>query len=214
MKIITLLFFVLTIQVSFSQSNEVFFQYHTNVKAIDTSAENRQSAQMADNGFMRMYFADSLMRVEQKMGSTGTMIMILDKRTNVALTLMDSPMGKFATVRNGDELEFAEVKVDSNAVVKEMNETKKLLGYECRKIMLRSNGQITTYWITDEIDRNLIGEEMVDPNLPGFPMEFSRIQGGMELSYTISNIQFELEDKESLFSTTPPEGYQLMPTSR
>jgi hypothetical protein len=214
MNILNTLILALIVQLSCAQSNEVYFQYHTNVKAIDTSAEIRQSAQMADNGFMRMYFADSLMRVEQKMGTTGKMIMILDKKANVALTLMDSPMGKFATLRSGDELEFAEVKIDSNAVVKEMNETKKLLGYECRKIMLRSNGEITTYWITDEIDRNLIGEEMVDPNVPGFPMEFSRIQGGMELSYTISNIQFELEDKETLFSTTPPEGYQIMPTSR
>lgn len=214
MKSINALFLLFFAFGAHTQDREIFFQYHTNVKAIDTSAEVRQAAMMANNGYMRMYFADSIMRIEQKMGQTGTAIMIFDERKNVALQLMDSPMGKLASIRQGDEIVRTEVPVDTNAVVKEFNETKKILGYECRKIMLRSNGEIVTYWITDEIDQSLVSKDMVDPNIPGFPMEFSKIQKGLEMTYKISNIQFEIKDKETLFSLTPPEGYMLMPTSR
>ena len=213
MKTIILFASLFILNLAYSQQGDAYFQYHISVKAIDTSQQVRQNASLLGNSTLKMFFSEDNMRVEYKMGKLYVSTLVLNRGTGVALTLMDGAMGKFAVLKGADELEFTDVKKDSNAVIVDLKETKKILGYSCRKIMLRSNAEIATYWITDEIPVDAISAEMINPNLPGFPLEFSKIAEGLKMTYKASNISFELENKTTLFSTIVPEGYQTMPNT-
>lgn len=213
MKAHILFLFLFVLNLAYSQQGDAYFQYHINVNAIDTSQQARQNASLLGNSTLKMYFSDNNMRVEYKMGKLYVSTIVLNRETGEALILMDGALGKFAVLKSADELEFTEVKKDSNAVIVDLKETKKILGYECRKIMLRSNDEIATYWITDEIPVNAVSNEMINPNLPGFPLEFSKVAEGLKMTYKASNISFEVENKTRLFSTVVPEGYQTMPNT-
>lgn len=199
--------------ISLSQEKEGFFQYHISVSALDTSAQTRQNAMMLRNSTLKMYYAEDLLRVEYKMGDMYTTTMVLNKKTNLSLTLMNGAMGNYAVQKPVDELDFNTFDKDTNVVIVDLNETKKILGYECKKLLVKMGGEISTYWVTDEIQVDNFGEQLINPNIPGFPLSFSKVAEGIEMTYKASNIMFELEDKEKLFSTDPPLGYTQMPSN-
>lgn len=167
---------------------------------------------MLRNSIMKMYFAEDLIRAEFKMGDMYTTTIILDKKQDKALSIMDGAMGNYAVQNTIDELNFNDVQLDSNTVILDLKENKVILGYTCRKIMVKSLNEITTYWVTDEIDVGPLGKQLINPNIPGFPLSFAKVSNGIEMTYKASNISFELENKEELFDTTPPPGYTSMPS--
>ena len=68
----------------------------------------------------------------------------------------------------------------------------------------------TTYWYTDEIQVDSKDHAILNPNIPGFPMQFSKTQEGVLMTFELSNMRENLENENQLFSTEIPEGYQLM----
>lgn len=211
----TTLLFTITLltSVAFSQSEEGFFQYHINVKALDTSAQAHQNAELMRGSQMKLYYAEDLLRVEYKMGKMYETILILDKKKNLAMTLTDGMLGKMAVQKKADELDFNNIEIDSNIVIVRYDEYQKILGFNCQKVITNSYGVITTYWLTDEIDISEMGQQMLNPNIPGFPLSFSKVENGLEMTFKASNYAFELEEKATLFSVDPPEGYQALPGS-
>lgn len=189
---------------------EGYLQYHINVEAADTSAETRQNVMMLKNSKMEIYFAEDLSRIDFTMGKVGATSVVLNKKNHIALTTTKSPMGNFATQKTVEDSDLNSSQQDTNAVIVETKETKKILGYDCRKIFLKSNGKISTYWITDQIDVNETIGEITNRNIPGFPMAFSTQENGMVMEYKLSNIKYELENKSKVFSTEVPEGYTLV----
>ena len=209
----TLLLFTISFMTSiaFSQSEEGFFQFHINVKALDTSAQTHQNAEMMRGSQMKLYYAKDLLRVEYKMGKMYETTLVLDKKKNLAMTLTDGMLGKMAVQKDADELDFNNIEIDSNIAIVRYDEYQDILGFKCQKVITNSEGQITTYWLTDEIDISDMGQQMLNPNIPGFPLSFSKVENGMEMTFKASNYSFELQDKDKLFSVDPPEGYKPLP---
>lgn len=196
---------------SYGQMSEGYFQYSIQVQAIDTSLETRQNAQLLHDSKMEIYFADELSRVDFTMGRMYVSSIVIDKISNKAVTLTTGVMGKYAVENTADELNQEENFQDSNMVIVEMNETKEMLSYNCRKILVKTNGKIITYWITDEIEINGSLGSFVNMGLPGFPMAFETVENGLKMEYLLSNIKFEIADKNATFSTVIPEGYTIVP---
>lgn len=210
MKFVTLAAVLTISSFGFSQqTKQAYFQYHINARAMDTSMQTKQVAVMYNNNKQKIYcFGDSL-RVDHTMG--GEMMkntIVLDFKQGYGLMLTDGPFGKTAKHDYIANMNFQATTKDSNIVVVEFEETKKILGYECRKIMLKQNDLISTHWVTNEVDLKLLPEGFTNPNIPGFPMESIEIADGIEITRKLSDIKMEIENPEEVFSLDVPAGYQ------
>jgi len=204
-------FFVLFIAINgfvFTQIQEGYFQYSIDVEAVDSSLKTRQAVGMLRNSKMELYFTKEKSRMDFKMGQVNDMSIIVDLSKNTVLSLNSSMMGKIARYSLAETIPTPEK--DASIKVIFPNETKKILGYQCKKAILIKDSIETTYWVTDEIKVDDRIQQITNPNVPGFPMQFSKIQDGVLMTYEMSNIREFLENKERLFSVEIPEGYQLM----
>lgn len=194
-----------------AQLKEGYIQFHIDVNAIDTSSEARQSASMLKNSKMEVYFAKDLSRVDFTLGELSKTSVRINRKINKGISITESIMGKYANVSTADGLAGESTAMnDSNVTVTAFNEFKTILGFKCQKYVLMNNGASTYYWCTDEISVEEVGQVVVNSNLPGFPMAFTSIENGLRMHFQASNFKETIPDKETVFSTDPPEGYRLM----
>lgn len=198
---------------AFSQLTEGYFQFSISVEAVDTTIEAKQKAGMLRNSRMEIYFAKNLARIDFDMGSMFKTKTIINQDSSKALSIMESKMGKFASIKPLEEMEFTSPTFDSTAVITYFDETRKILNYECKKITIEKDGSTTMYWITDEIKLENIVANVVHPNIPGFPLYFSKIEDGVELIFQASNFKEFIADKKTVFSLIPPADCKTFDTS-
>lgn len=208
MKVFTITFFFFLNSFVFSQIQEGYFQYSIDVEAVDTLLKTRQAVGMLRDSKMELYFTEGKSRMDFKMGQVNEMSVIVDLSKKKVLSLNSSMMGKVARYSSSDDIPTPQK--DSTIQIIYPKETKKILGYHCEKAILVKDSVEITYWVTDEIKMDDRIQQITDPNVPGFPMQFSKIQDGVLMTYEMSNISEGLENKVDLFSVEIPEGYQLM----
>ncbi len=207
MKIILPIILLLFYNFSISQLTEGYIQYDIDVKAIDTLNSTKQKAALLRDSKMELYFAEKKIRIDFKMGQIYRSSIRINKSTNAAISLMDSRNGKYATLSYADEIKYNNP--DTSAICSLINETKTILGFNCKKAIVTSAGKKSIYWYTTEIDLSNIENQFTNPILPGFPMKFSKEDNGMMMTFTASNFMEKVKDKVKTFSTLPPKGYQI-----
>ncbi|MFT6280287.1 MAG: GLPGLI family protein [Salibacteraceae bacterium] len=205
-----ILFFTVSFQ-AFSQVTEGYFQYSIDVKPLDTSIDTRQKVGMLIDSKMEIYFADNLSRVDFQMGSMYTTSVRIDRNIQKAISLSTSMAGNYAAELPMDALNANAPQLDPNAVLELFDEEKTILGFKCKKAVLTQDGNSTIYWVTDEIDIAIQNYSILNPNVPGFPLEFSSTSEGMSMNFKASNHKLNLKDKKEIFSTVIPEEYALTP---
>lgn len=210
MKYIVILGLTLLANNSFAQLDEGYFQYSISVEAVDTTLEAKQKAGMLRNSKMEIYFAKNMARIDFTMGAMYKTRTIINQDSSKSLSIIESGMGKFATIKPLDEMDLSKPVVDSNALITYFDETRKILGYNCKKITIEQNESVTMYWITDEIELDNIVANVVHPNIPGFPLYFSKVEDGVELIFQASNLEDFIADKAKVFSIVPPADCQVM----
>lgn len=213
MKVINLIcFLILLLPVSgIAQINEGYIQFDIDVQATDTTKAARQSAAMMRNSKMEIFFAKDLSRVDFTLGQISQTSVRINRRKNKGVSLSNNVMGKYANVGTADELAGEKVEVTTeNIKITPFNEYKTILGFKCQKYVMDNNGVYTTYWITEEINIEGVSEQVVNPNLPGFPLAFTSVNNGLRMHFQASNYLSEIPDKVSVFSTEVPEEYILM----
>ena len=143
------------------------------------------------------------------MGKMSTTRVVVDRKKNQVLSTNDGVMGKVAILSSADEV--PPVEKDTSATLEFSDETKKILGYTCKKAILYQGELITEYWYTSEIEVAVKDQQIINPNVPGFPMGFSKIEDGIRMTFQLSNLREDLtENLDELFSLEVPEGFQLM----
>jgi hypothetical protein len=209
-KLILLLACIIPYFIS-AQINEGYIQFHIDVNAVDTSTQAKQSASMLRNSKMEIYFANDLSRIDFQLGELSKTSVRINRKTNKGISISESVMGKFANVGTAENLAGETVATnDSNVIITPFNEFKTILGFKCQKYVMENNGLITTYWCTQEINLDNVGQVVVNSNLPGFPLAFTSIEKGLRMHFQASNFKEVISNKEEVFSTSPPEGYQIM----
>ena len=135
----------------------------------------------------------------------------MDGVSDSALVLQSGPMGDFAKYQLAAE--FGKNKPgDTNVKIEKFEEYKKILGYNCQKINYINDGKAVIYWITEEIVLSKdLGQDIVNKDLPGFPLEFSASDGQVIFHYKASNVQVEIPNEDAIFSVGVPEGFKLLP---
>lgn len=211
LRIIVLGLIITLSTAAFSQKKEGYLQYAIEVEAVDTSLKAKQQEAMLRNSKMEIYYKRNFSRVDFKMGQMYSLTAIVDKKADRTLSLISSPMGKFATRTITSATDSVKPDQDSSATVELFDETKKILDYECKKAVLTVDGKTTTYWYTNEFSIDLKDQSFINSRIPGFPMEFYTIDEGVKMHFQASNIEFNLDNKpEDIFSTTIPAGYTLI----
>ncbi|MFT5858388.1 MAG: GLPGLI family protein [Flavobacteriaceae bacterium] len=195
---------------AFAQETEGYLQFDIEVQAVDTTLKSKQQAGLLRNSKMEIFFSQEYSRVDFEMGELYKLSAVVNLETNRTISLMSGKIGKLAT---------RTITVDSAAIkaagpiestLELLDDTKIILGYTCKKAILTTGGMESTYWYTNDIDVDISGQQITNPLIPGFPMEFYTVSEGVMMHFRASNLVFEIENEEEIFFTDIPLGYTLM----
>ena len=178
------------------------------------SDDEAVAAQLASMGQITSstYFKKGKSRAEVSNQMTGDITVIIDQESQEMLMLMDNPyMGKSYAKK---VMELTQEQLDNITVV-ESDETKNVLGYECKRVDLtvKDNGVETTikFYMTNAIEVPTLQTAIYGSKLKGMPMymEMTMNQMGMQMimKFEVTEIKKESVD-DSKFDMTIPEGYK------
>lgn len=209
MKIISLFIVLLFSTLSFSQvqEQENYFQYNIELKAQDTTMKTRQQVAMLRNSKMELYIAPHRSRMDFTLGKISKFFVIIDRKKNVVLSLSDSYAGKRAILAKPED----QSETDGQAKVTTTDEHRTILGYKCTKVIVDDKGNTAIYWVTKAIKVNIEGQQIISKNLPGFPVAFSKISGGVMMNFQLTNVKNKFDKPlDKIFITKVPAGYTLV----
>lgn len=201
-KIFALAFVAILSTVTFAQEGQL--KYAIDIKGDDPQVEMMKSF-FAD-ATMEMFFSDNFSRVDMNMGSVMTTKTIIDLKKEETLTLMSGMMGKIATTTKLDDINSEDT---PELDIELIDESKVIAGLNCKKaIVTTEEGEELEMWYTgDIVIKDKRGLSMMDQRgIPGFPVEFSMQQGPMLMSFTMTEYNKKIKDK-NVFDMTIPEGY-------
>jgi GLPGLI family protein len=134
---------------------------------------------------------------------------IYNKNTGEAVILRELGANKFMTKLNAKAWEAQNAKfadMDVNLV----NETKKIVGYDCKKAVLQlKNGTSFTVYYATAIIPSVKDFEYQFSNIPGFVLEYETQEGkGEKITYTATKIN--LYPVQASRFDIPTSGYRLL----
>lgn len=198
---------VLTFVSANAQLTEGHVQYNIDMSSDDPEME--MAVSMMQGSTLDLYFSENKSRTEMSMGSMMKISTVTNVKSDEVLMLMSGMIGKKAVKSSLSELE-AEAGEKPDYVVELIDESKEIEGYTCKKAVLTDqDDNEMTFWYTEEIEVNKKGQNYLNEDVPGFPMEFELNQNGMIMSMTVSLFKDSLED-DSVFDIKIPEGYEEM----
>ncbi|MFT5970903.1 MAG: GLPGLI family protein [Flavobacteriales bacterium] len=154
---------------------------------------------------MELCFNKQFSRVEMK-GGMANNITITDIEKNITTSLMNIMGQKTAT--ETDLSAGAEKDGDIKFDIQKEDGTKDILGYTCKKAIIKTdNGNMEVYY-TNEIEINATTQaSKAMEGLDGFALEYSLTAQGMKMLLTVTAIDKGAQDPE-LFKI--PAGYKKM----
>lgn len=201
---------VLVTVFSFGQVTEGYVKFDIEMSSDDPSMQAQMS--MFEGSKMEMYFSPDFGRVEFAMGMLMNMKTVTNNKTEEGLMLMSGMVGNKAIRLEKDDIENAE-EDKPEVTVEETNETKKILGYTCKKYILTTEeGVVVNYWTSDKIMANTYGNQYMNGQVSGFPMQFESEMSGVKMTFTATEFKDNLKGYKTkeLFSMDVPEGYEEM----
>lgn len=208
--LLSLTLIVGSITVNYAQIKEGHVTYK-----IDISTENPDMEMvvgMMQGSTLDIYFKEKMTRAEMKMGSMMNMTTISDEKSGKLLMLMSGMIGKKAISTTTEELSSKDEKEKPKYEVELVDETKEIAGYKCKKAILTDEeGNESTFWYTEEIEVSKKGQNYLNENVPGYPMQYEINNSGLVMGMTVTNITKELSKSDlKLFDMAIPEGYAEM----
>jgi len=178
------------------------------------SSDNAEvNAQLAMIGEMTstIFFKKGKSRAEVSNKMSGDITVIIDQSIAEMLMLMDGPMGKVygkkSTILTEEQL--------GKISVTETDETKTILGYECKRfdLVVSDQGVESTlkFYMTDAIEIPTQQTALYGGKLKGMAMymEMEMSQMGMEMMIKFEVVEVRKENvDDSKFEMTIPEGYK------
>lgn len=178
------------------------------------SDDETMKAQLAMIGDMTSttYFKKGKSRAEVSNPMSGDVTVVVDQNKGEMLMLMDNPyMGK---VYGKKSVNLTQEELDKIVITK-VDETKTILGYECKRhdLTVTENGVESkiTFFMTEAIEVPTQQTAFYGGKLKGVPlyMEMTMNQMGMELTMKHEVVEIKKESiDDSKFDMTIPEGYK------
>jgi GLPGLI family protein len=179
------LFFVLSVLMfsSFVGGNEFFTgKIIYDIKYENLPAEAKAYASMMPNKSI-YYFNNAKSRVETEPKGMLSNVIITDYENKKMRILMEV-MGNKMQIVNDSEIGNEEKETPEFQTT---TETKKIAGYECKKVLMKTEDATISLWVSDKI--NAYNKNGQYKGLEGFPLEFTVSQQGMSIIYTASKVE-------------------------
>lgn len=191
---------------SMAQLTEGHASYKATVSSDDP--EMAMATSMMQETTLDIYFKDMSTRTDVSMGAIMNVQTIIDGDSQDILILMSGLIGNKAIKTSVDEIEEVQEEQEQQFEVQLIDETKELVGYKCKKAILTDDeGNEMTFWYTEDIKVNTQGQNYLNKQAPGFPMQYEINQGGMLMSFTIDSFNKKLQNVDELFNQEIPDGY-------
>ncbi|MFA5574453.1 MAG: DUF4412 domain-containing protein [Brumimicrobium sp.] len=169
--------------------------------------------QMEESSTVDMYFTDGKLRTDMVIPNFSTTNTIAVKEEENGLMLMDNSfLGKIAIVITSEDKEKQQEQSDKVDVKLIDGETKKILGYDCKKaiISVENQGEFEL-WYTEEIVPEIREGQFLYEEIKGLPLEMTTKMMGMDIKLEAYSFKDKLskKQKENLFSLEIPKGYTV-----
>lgn len=209
MKFIYTLILSLALTISGFAQDAFYIKYETAIKG--GSEDAKTMAGMMNGSTMEVAASKESTWVKTEMGGLMTMTMGLDTASKKVLMVMTGMGANMAFDGNMDELK-EENPADPEATTQLFDETKKILGYTCRKATITdSKGTTVTHWYTDKIPRPE-GVTQMSEQFPGMSLEFEvTMDGDMRMIYTAVEAKKNISMDD--YKVTVPDGVEVQSLS-
>ena len=183
------------------------------MKQTMSSEDEMMKAQFAAIGEMSTttYFKGMKSRAESSNPMTGDITVLIDQDAQEMLMLMDNPMGK---MYGKTSIALTEEQL-SKIVVKPFDETRTILGYECKRVDVTTKEQgvemTISFFVTDAFEIPTQQTAMFGDKLKGLPMYFEMKMNQMGMDFVITTEVTDIRDEkvdDAKFDMTVPEGYK------
>ncbi len=208
---LTLALAVLSSTGLFAQLTEGSVSYKMDFEADDPEME--MAIAMMAGSELKLFFKEDMTRADVKMGSMMNMVTVSDSKSENVLMLMDiSMMGmKYGVKSTLTELEKQNDGKEPEMDIRLEDKKKEILGYDCKlAVATDDEGNEVMFWYTEDISVNKRGQSYLNEDIPGFPLEYEIMQGGMKISLLADSFEEKIDKKavKELFSMEIPEGYE------
>jgi GLPGLI family protein len=191
-----------------SQSTEGSIEFQLTTKMLDSNLRIIQDVDLFPGSYLNIYFTKKKNRIELNLEKGFQITLIADYSLNKGLRLFTSQETKLALECTAEEAKLDQKsKKDQQIVLQEG--TKEILGYTCKKAIIKLDTVETVYWYTDKVKFDFSGVDIITSKLPGFPMEFSTYSNGMLMTFKAKNLVEFVKNQDEIFSLVPPDGYIL-----
>jgi len=174
---------------------------------INTNNTTPQAADLLDGAVSIIYLKGNSSRSEM-ISSLGTQSTIVDGKSGDVTILKDYGEQKYMIKMTPAEWKASNRKYEGSTFTYE-NEYKTIAGYNCQKAIgkLADGSTFTVYFTKDLIPVNK-DFQYLNKNLPGLAMQYEAVLGKQKVTYTVSNINFNLVPAAKF--DLPKSGYRVM----
>lgn len=174
---------------------------------INTNNTKPQAADLLDGAVSVIYLKGNSSRSEM-ISSLGTQSTIVDGKTGNVTVLKDYGEQKYMIKLTPAEWKTSNKKYEGSTFTYE-NEFKTIAGYNCQKATgkLADGSTFTVYFTKDLMPVNK-DFQYLNKDLPGLAMEYEATLGKQKVTYTVSNINFNLVPAAKF--DLPKTGYRVM----
>ncbi|WP_107039022.1 hypothetical protein [Brumimicrobium mesophilum] len=193
---------------AFSQATKGKLSYDVFVTSDDAAAAGMLS--QTEGSLMELTFMDGKVRTDLFIGQIMTKTAITLQDADTALILIDAMFGRIAMKVTENDMDEEDRLAYENREVELTNETKEIMGYECKKAIVTVGGSDETIiWYSEEIVPNYRKNEYLLKEIPGAPLEMYTTWRNMDMKYVAYEFKEKLKKTDEIFSTEVPEGFTL-----
>ncbi len=208
MKLIFTLLTTVLLSFSVYAQNGLYVKYQLDLTA--TSDEADMMAMMMNGSTMELAFSKSRTFAKTQMGSMMTMSIQYEVEQDDMLMLMSGMMGNMAFQGKLKEMEEKEEEADqkNDGDIQLINETRKIMGYKCKKAILTdAEGNKATYWYAEKITPPN-GLDQMPNQVPGLCLEMSLPnKNGLLMTYKAITVKEDVDIDEYIVKI--PEGVEV-----
>ncbi len=174
---------------------------------INTSNQTPQAADLLDGATSVIYLKGNMSRSEM-ISSLGTQATIVDGKTGNVTVLKEYGDQKYMIKMTAENWKESNKKSDG-VVFTYYEEYKTIKDYKCQKAIGRMvDGTEFTVYFTKELIPSNMDVQYINKNLPGLAMQYEAKMGKMNVTYTVSSINFN-PVAQSKFDL-PKSGFRVM----
>lgn len=177
------------------------------------SADDPEVQSWAENmegSILELYFHEGKVKSELFMGDFMSTTTTIEQGNDTALVLLDGMMGQIAMKSTEEDMSEEQRLAMSKRDVELVDETKEIMGYECKKaIVTGADDKETVIWYTTEIVPAYREGQYLYEDIPGVPLEIHSSWGKMNLKMVAFEYNKKIRKPEKVFSMEIPSGYVL-----